>query len=246
MCTLSFLPTPEGLILGMNRDEQKSRIKAHPPIAHSLTKGFSCLGPSEPNGGMWIAAGQNGNVFALLNWYSVEPKGSGPYTSRGSIIPSLLYQTSLLPFRSDLEKITQEAFRPFRLVTFFTGIKTCIEWQYDGYGIMRLDHPWMSGLWASSGQNESAAQTSRKAVWDTLSNQGHLMSKGDLRGFHRSHSPQPGALSVCMHRGDAQTISYTEVVLRNNECSMHYVDGPPCESDEQSSATMPIQAKNNP
>jgi uncharacterized protein with NRDE domain len=86
MCTLSFSPTPEGFAVGMNRDEQKSRVLAHPPKEHRFFEGFSCLAPNEPEGGMWISAGQNGNVFALINWHSVQPKNSGPYRSRGEII----------------------------------------------------------------------------------------------------------------------------------------------------------------
>src|SRR6056300_131184 len=117
MCTLSFSPTPEGFIIGMNRDEQKSRVLAHPPKKHQLFEHFSCLAPSEPDGGMWIAAGQNGNVCALLNWYSVQPKVSGPYISRGKIIPAMIHVDTIEKMEVAFPRFTDTAFRPFRLVT---------------------------------------------------------------------------------------------------------------------------------
>ena len=241
MCTLSFIPNVDGLILGMNRDEQKSRVKALPPKIRQLNEKISCLGPSEPNGVMWIAAGQNGNVFALLNWYSVSTQKIGHHLSRGLVIPSLIHHDSISSFKSALEHLTQNAYNPFRLVTFFTRLKTCIEWRYNGNEITFIEHFWASTLWASSGHNEPEAQHSRKAVWDGMIQQNNSETVASLRTFHQSHLPEKGALSVCMHREDAHTVSYTEIEIGNAECRMQYVVGPPCRHGERTAIKIPIQ-----
>ena len=32
-----------------------------------------------------------------------------------------------------------------------------------------------------------------------------------MRRLHRSHVPAPGPFSICVHREDARTVSYTEI-----------------------------------
>jgi hypothetical protein len=53
-------------------------------------------------------------------------------------------------------------------------------------------------------------------------------SKDWLRRLHRSHVPNPGAFSVCVHRPDAETVSYTEVRCHGSLISMDYLNGNPC------------------
>src|SRR5436305_622975 len=49
-----------------------------------------------------------------------------------------------------------------------------------------------------------------------------------LRGLHRSHLPERGPFSICMHRTNAATVSYTEVTVENRNVTMRYKPGPPC------------------
>lgn len=56
--------------------------------------------------------------------------------------------------------------------------------------------------------------------------------------FHRSHVPQAGYLSVCMHRDDANTVSFTHLKVTTDVMEMVYVDGSPCEGGEQTSTVL--------
>jgi hypothetical protein len=49
-----------------------------------------------------------------------------------------------------------------------------------------------------------------------------------LRRLHRSHTPQSGPFSTCMHRTDAITVCYTEVAVSSCHAGMTYHDGSPC------------------
>ena len=45
----------------------------------------------------------------------------------------------------------------------------------------------------------------------------------------KSHLPEPGAFSICMHREDAGTVSYTEIVIEDRLGIMRYHPGPLCD-----------------
>jgi hypothetical protein len=51
-----------------------------------------------------------------------------------------------------------------------------------------------------------------------------------LRGLHASHAPVRGSFSICMHRPDAATISYTEVAFTAGDLTMRYHAGHPCQA----------------
>src|SRR5262249_32089545 len=56
-----------------------------------------------------------------------------------------------------------------------------------------------------------------------------------LRRLHRLHSPHRGAFSMCVHRPDAKTVSYTEVSVSSREGRMRYCAKSPCEHAESDS-----------
>lgn len=70
-----------------------------------------------------------------------------------------------------------------------------------------------------------------------LTNQRCLTDKNSLalRRFHASHEPSPSYLSVCMHRDDAHTVSFTHLVATHKQLTMSYVSGCPCSSKQNQS-----------
>jgi hypothetical protein len=46
--------------------------------------------------------------------------------------------------------------------------------------------------------------------------------------LHRSHQPDRDAFSVCMHREDAETVSYTEILATRRWAKMRYCARSPC------------------
>jgi hypothetical protein len=46
----------------------------------------------------------------------------------------------------------------------------------------------------------------------------------------RFHVPETGPFSTCMHRADAATVSYTEVVVSSRQAMMRHHAGAPCEN----------------
>ena len=68
-----------------------------------------------------------------------------------------------------------------------------------------------------------------------------------VRNLHQSHDPLPGPFSICVHREEAATMSYTEVCCSGEGVSMSYRSGSPCLTDLFDSETsLAFSATANP
>jgi hypothetical protein len=227
MCTVTFLPSKNGFRLAMNRDESRTRARALPAALH-LRDGLGLLQPREPGGGTWISANSQGAVFTLLNAYAVAYVPPAPRSSRGTVIPSICTLADAATVDARLRQDSQRALPPFRLVGFFAHAGEVMEWLWDGDGLKAQAHPWKPGQWSSSAFDEKRAGVERRILFEAAL-PGLLGDSGtSLSPLHRSHLPERGPWSVCMHREDARTVSLTEVRVDAETVRMTYVDGPPC------------------
>ena len=227
MCTVSFSPNRSGFVLAMNRDEQRSRASGLPP--RRVQRGMlETVFPSEPSGGTWIGVSGWGNCLALINWYSVATRVKADPISRGVLIPGSL--SSLTPEETEQRIRTQPLNRinPFRLIGIFPGEQRVREWCWDLEALRTRIHPWALEVWISSGWDEAGAQASRGNHFRQSLSQLGAGRLDWLRQFHRSHDPEPGPYSTCMHRKDASTVSYTEVEVSETRVQMRYQLGSPC------------------
>jgi hypothetical protein len=227
MCTVTFLPRSKGYCLGMNRDEKRSRAKGLPPAVRNI-HGQRALYPSEPSGGTWIALNDRGVSFALINWYSVGAKANGHIVSRGTIIPSLSVADSSGLANTFLAALPLARINPFRLIGVFPASQEINEWRWDLKHLTRRTHRWRAYQWISSGFDEPTAQGIRSKTFRQAQNQQSAGTIRWLRHLHSSHTPQAGPFSTCMHREDATTVSYTEIVVSRGKSKMRYDNGPPC------------------
>ena len=240
MCTVSFLPSATGYRLGMNRDEQRSRVKGIFPGVQSL-KGVGVLGPCEPNGGRWVVVNSHGVAFALLNCYAKSEKPVVAPVSRGRLVESVATDQTPDEVERRLGLDSLIRYRPFRLIGVFGEIRRVVEWRWDGGERGTVLHRWEANLWASSGFDEPGAQMARRVVFDEFCRSA-ARGIGNLESFHRSHEPQKGALSVCMHREEAATVSFSEFEVGNEVAKGTYVEGPPCESKNRELGQMPLSS----
>jgi hypothetical protein len=85
--------------------------------------------------------------------------------------------------------------------------------------------------------DHSSADNSSADNIIALTNQRCLTDKNSLAltRFHASHEPSPSYLSVCMHRDDAHTVSFTHLVATHKQLTMSYISGCPCSSNQNQS-----------
>src|SRR5215472_5440835 len=231
MCTLTFVPTVDGYLAGMNRDELLTRPAGLPPEIHER-EGTKLVYPREPSGGTWIAANTRGNLLALLNWNEIDIAGLGEKRrTRGLVILDAILEKNASSTNAHLDRLSLDGAFPFRLIGAFRNERQLIEWQWDGTGIQQLGWAWARKHWFSSSLSDARATAERCRVCDAAVPDPAVGSRHWLRQLHRSHEPKRGPYSICVHRQDAATVSYTEVECDRSSISMRYLFGNPCLKD---------------
>jgi hypothetical protein len=219
MCTLSWRVCGTGYQIFFNRDERLSRARAKPPT-QQRSGSLAYLAPQDADaGGTWIAVNQRGMSLALLNYYSAEHQPGRQ--SRGLLIPQLIAYTAS-EVGNVLAQLPLTDFAPFSLVLAGGRKFEVARWDGKTLASFRPVAPPVT----SSSVAENQAGLSRSATYASFSHdeQGHL-------AFHRSHLPERGPLSPCMHRADARTVSFTVISVAPDRVEMVYADGPPCSAD---------------
>jgi hypothetical protein len=227
MCTVTFIGHRNGYALGMNRDESLSRPTALPPSIHR-TSDHTMLFPSEKAGGTWIGVNDAGVSFALVNWYAVRARVGIRPLSRGTVVRAMLTLDTVTAVRRTMSSLNLECINPFRLIAVFPTTRKVAEWRWDLDSVQECQHGWEPATWISSGFDEPGAQRIRHQTFTralALPSAGKL---GWLRQLHRSHLPERGPYATCMHRSDAATVSYTEIIVAQNRAEMRYTPGAPC------------------
>jgi hypothetical protein len=230
MCTLSFIPRLNGYAVGMNRDELRSRPRALAP-RYFERNGVTAVYPSETLGGTWIAVNVYGQFLALLNWYSANGGALlGKQRSRGELIPQMIFESDCRAAASILVSPRLAGNLPFRLIGIDPKHRVVSEWRWDGRCIRRSALPWARKHWFSSSLSDIEAERYRSPACTLAACVRDPEGPHWLRELHRSHRPFSGPYSICVHRPDAATVSYTEVLVNSRLISTCYAAGSPCES----------------
>ena len=213
----------------MNRDEKLTRPTGLPPRKR-VVNGRAVLSPSEPGGGTWIALNDTGACMALINWHSVTARVKRNPISRGEVVKSVRATDSANAADAELRGLPLGHMNPFRLIGIFPRTREIFEWRWDLKRLVSKKLPWKTQQWISSGFDEPTAQRVRGRIFRSVLRERGVGRLHWLRRLHRSHAPQSGPFSTCMHRADAATISYAEITVSDSRAKMGYHAGPPCSS----------------
>jgi hypothetical protein len=121
-----------------------------------------------------------------------------------------------------------QVYAPFTLGLLERGSEA-IACAWDG-ATLECDHSFALPLSSSSFRTEEVIEN-RRGVYERMTEAGSAVSVHTLRSFHRSHDPERGAYSVCMHREDARTVSFAHVCVREDEATLDYAPGSPCSTE---------------
>jgi hypothetical protein len=238
MCTLSVLTRDDGYFLAMNRDEQMTRGPATSPARIDLG-GANALYPRDSAGGTWIAANDHGIAFGLLNWHDVARPRAKKTRSRGEVIPALVRCSSHHDVQTAFAQFDFRGILPFRLIGVFPKEREIHEWRWDRSSVSAQVHPWVVHHWFSSGVSDEQAAVQRGAVCRSAAREGGAGSLAWLRRLHASHVNGPGPFSLCVHRENVRTLSYTELICTREKVECNYFSGSPCTMQGfQSSTTL--------
>lgn len=214
----------------MNRDERRTRARGIPP-APQLVRQVLVLMPTDPEGGgSWVSVNQLRMSLALLNRYEESPQDSvGTFTSRGLLVRELAWATGPEEVEREFESMPLGPYRPFTLACqALGGVPHLFDW--DGRQLARTTVPEPGLVRASSGSHQAQAEQVRGDLFRAESREPGGLTAATLERLHRSHLPERGPISICMHREEAQSVSLSLITATEKTTSIYYVDGPPGET----------------
>jgi hypothetical protein len=229
VCTLSWVPSGEGYALAFNRDELRARAPARPPALREVS-GLSVLTPIDGEaGGTWIAANALGHTVTLLNrWDETPVDPAGEFVSRGLLVLALSPLSGPRAVETMLDELPLPRYRPFTVVSMAPReLPQAFEW--NGRALTRavIQVPGLART--SSGRDQAGAERVRDRVFRDAADREGGLTPETLERLHRGHDPERGALSICMHRDEAETVSGSFVQVDRDTIRFKYVEGPPGE-----------------
>lgn len=233
MCTVSWLYAPGGYHLLCNRDEKRTRVVAEGPRRFDRG-GVSYLAPIDPvGGGTWIAVNEYGVSGCLLNG-----NGEAGILSRGLLVNRIATSRSAEEAVASLRGLDPGPYGPFRLLLLAPEYPptvaewTVAEWtvaEWDGRNEVRFFAGAPRMPLVSSSFEPAAVEQARREEFQRRLREAGKLDLSFLQAFHRSHQPARGPYSSCMHRPDAETVSFSWIHVTNRHIEFAYLPGAPCQ-----------------
>jgi hypothetical protein len=155
------------------------------------------------------------------------------------IIPTLLAAENRKEASSLLRNLPLDHLAPFRLFLFHAEEHGITSLSSDGLALEEAELPWEQSHWFSSGYDEPEAVRIRGMSAKRAESQSDAGTLDWLRRLHRSHDPEEGPFSICMHREDACSVSMTEISFLNQRAGLTYHEGTPCLESDGLRLTLP-------
>jgi hypothetical protein len=236
MCTVSWLRRESGYELLCNRDEKRTRAIAEPPAVRWLD-GAGAIAPWDPEGGgTWIGVNQYGVALCLMNGANLSPREPGVErralmepASRGHLIPKVLGARTALEVCERVWREDLTNFADFTLVALEPGMPAAlVEWNGAETAIV-LDGDRYLPL-SSSSLDAASAWAWRQEEFARATGDLEDITSESLRAFHAAHGDIASAYTPCMHRHDAQTVSFSRVAVGPSEVEFTYSPAALCQN----------------
>lgn len=187
-----------------NRDELKTRPRAHPP---ELREG-GFLSPLDPKGGgTWMTVNRHGVIVALLNHWHLEENAKGSQ-SRGKLVWNLSEENDVVAVEKKLLSLKLSDYSPFILMLM--DQEDTKRWEWNGKDLTQGSP---TNPNCSSSFDYENVRSAREKSYSKLESNAPLtaLEPIDLEHFH-TEAPH-SAYSVRMLRPDAQTWSRSIITI---------------------------------
>jgi transport and Golgi organization protein 2 len=243
MCTLSWVSGQGGYSLFFNRDEGRTR-GSEAEATHREAEGVEFIAPLDTDqGGTWLATNEYGITIGLLNRYGIPFRARADLISRGRLVLMLTSSGSVAEARRRMLGTDLTVFQPFTAAAAEpAGPLLLLGW--DGRALQERAVE-QAGIAATSSALTTQADRARRHVLETLA-AGAPVTPELLEALHRSHLPERGPLSPCMHRDDAETRSFCRVTVGPDGIEFRHVVGPPCLGHDPVTVTLPRRVRSSP
>lgn len=224
MCTVTFLPLKDKFFITSNRDEQKLREIALPPVIKQYTSGKILYPVDGRSLGTWIAAHENGNVMVLLNGAFKRHIPEPPYKkSRGLVFLDIFDAT--YP-SENFQSMDLSGIEPFTLVLWeFAEL-----WEFRWDGVNKFEKPLPVNapqLWASATLYDEHVIANREHWFKEWLSEREIekISMTDIKHFHEFGGNGDVRNDLRMNRdGLLLTVSITAMEWHIDRTVMQYKD----------------------
>jgi hypothetical protein len=147
--------------------------------------------------------------------------------SRGLIVRDLIWADSARECALWLNQIDLSRVAPFVVVLLQPEIPATIgEWDGESLTLVESADSYMP--LTSSSYDPAGVREIRCNEFRAIARSSGRTDASVLRAFHCSHGSAASPYSVCMHRPDAQTVSFSQIFVTPEEIRFSYSPSAPC------------------
>lgn len=222
MCTVTFIPLGNKVLLTSNRDEKGVRKKALAPAVEKFEYTNLLFPKDAQAGGTWVAVAESGTAMVLLNGGFIKHEPAAEYRrSRGLIFLDILSEgKALVAFK----KINLLGIEPFTLVIWESGQLHECRWSGEEKYIREMDAT-QPHIWSSVTLYTSEIIHKREQWFKQWLEQYPQPQVEDILRFHLFGGEGDIENDIRMNRSNTMfTVSVTNIVLDNQTATMCYRD----------------------
>ena len=221
MCTVTYIPTPEGCIITSNRDEKITRERALSPQEY-LIDGKKIIFPKDPKaGGTWVAHNET-KIIVLLNGAQEKHFPKPNYRkSRGLIVLDLMTAEKTLDCWKTIDLTDIE---PFTIVLVENNKLTQLQWNEAEKSTTEFDSKQFH-IWSSSTLYSKEIREKRKEWFQDFIKSKNAPTPEEILHFHQFTESENKEFGLQINRNDVlKTISITQCKVTSNTIKMEYLE----------------------
>jgi len=222
MCTVTYMPLSDSILLTSNRDEQTLRPPAALPETYNGKSGKILYPKDGKAGGTWVALHNNGNVMILLNGAFKKHIPQPPYRMSRGLVFLDVFDTD--EPKAAFENICLDDIEPFTLVIWQHGELWDANW--DGHEKYVTPLPVnVPRIWSSVTLYDEEVVARRKSWFAEWQKETTFKTAEKMRSFHEFGGDGDEHTDLRMNRnGILQTVSITGIEIMRGKAVMHYKD----------------------
>lgn len=213
MCTVTYFPLKNKIILTSNRDEKPNRS------AQKIYSEKNIFYPKDATkNGTWFAVSESGNVVVLLNGAFENHQKTAEYRkSRGLIVLDVIGKENIF---IEIQSIDLQNIEPFTLVIFQEN--QLAEFRWDGsekhFKMLDINRP---HIWSSATLYNETARKKRRQLFQKFM-QNETIFEETIWDFHQQKTDDLENGIIIKRQNMIQTISTTQVIISDIITLKHY------------------------
>jgi len=222
MCTLTHIPTREGIYIASNRDENLARKSAHAPEITALKSGTALFPRDAEASGTWVALHARGHALVLLNSAFLAHWHKPPYRrSRGLVLLDMVDSSD--PFHA-FQGMDLSGIEPFTVVIRTGSLLHDCRWDGVLKHMSALD-PLKAHTWSSCTLYDEAIRKKREQWFHEFLDSKPSPSLHDIFDHHTHAGDGDQRNDLVMKRDDVlATVSITGIHMAKGSGIMQYLD----------------------